>query len=332
MSTDNAKADFASASDVQAEIDRWRLARVQEYSTELGLIQRFQAEIGNLRSKVCSQRDHVNFLIAQNQKLSEENVKLKLELARAHQASGHGRLAELQLPALSSKGAVDILNEKKPTPRKKGGDPRTAQVGIAELKMGIEDLQREVDSSVRREHGLASMRLIGVVPVQPQIAERLLSRFEACQRQLCEPSRVLNLYFAGPLPMLRKILAQGFSELEPPEQPGIITFGRGWYFSRYASRAHSFAAGSGHLLLARVAAGNIETVVRCDGARGAPSPGYDSIIVPGRPLPVATSARKGAHAGRSSQAPAPFSEEYVIFDGTQAMPLHMLKYEATCIC
>eukprot|EP00965_Chrysotila_dentata_P089007 2938543-Pleurochrysis_carterae.AAC.1 len=78
------------------------------------------------------------------------------------------------------------------------------------------------------------------------------------------------------------------------------TFGRGWYFSRYASYAHYFSNGSGHLLLALVAVGNTETVVRRNASRGAPSPGFDAIITPGRPLPSKSPSALGAWAsGRS---------------------------------
>ena len=98
-------------------------------------------------------------------------------------------------------------------------------------------------------------------------------------------------------------------------------FGRGWYFTKYASRAHYYNAGGGCLLLTQVAVGNTETVMRRDGSRGAPSSGFDSIVVPGRRLPSQTAADSGTHGGR-------FNEEYVIFDASQAVPLCLLEYTA----
>ena len=75
--------------------------------------------------------------------------------------------------------------------------------------------------------------------------------------------------------------------------------------------------GCGCVLLAQVAVGNAETVVARDAARGAPSEGFDSIVVPGRRLP---SQAKGAPASE-------VNEEYVIFDGSQALPLCLLYYD-----
>ena len=98
------------------------------------------------------------------------------------------------------------------------------------------------------------------------------------------------------------------------------------------------------MLLAQVAVGNAETVVRRDEGRGAPSASYDSIVVPGRPLPSLQARPKAgapsaaaASTGPSSSVAASvrrrgggeMSEEYVIFDGSQALPLYLLKYEAT---
>ena len=102
----------------------------------------------------------------------------------------------------------------------------------------------------------------------------------------------------------------------------LHVFGRGWYFTRYASRAHHFASGAGCLLLALVAVGNTETVVKRDERRGAPSPGFDSVIVPGRQIPAGAGLPAGRAGGSS------FAEDYVIFDGSQAQPLHLLEYTA----
>ena len=72
-------------------------------------------------------------------------------------------------------------------------------------------------------------------------------------------------------------------------------------------------------MLAEVAVGNPETVVRRNAKRGAPSEGFDSIVVPGRRLP---SQEAGVMAGSSDAG-----EEYVVFDGSQALPLCLLWYE-----
>ena len=48
------------------------------------------------------------------------------------------------------------------------------------------------------------------------------------------------------------LLERGF-DAAAPELPEN-TYGRGWYFSKYASYAHHFSCGSGYLLLTLVAA------------------------------------------------------------------------------
>lgn len=61
--------------------------------------------------------------------------------------------------------------------------------------------------------------------------------------------------------------------------------------------------------------------MRRDAGRGAPSAGFDSIVVPGRRLPSQASAPGSPERGE-------VNEEYVVFDGSQALPLHLLFYAA----
>ena len=72
------------------------------------------------------------------------------------------------------------------------------------------------------------------------------------------------------------------------------------------------------MLLVEVAVGNAETVVRRDADRRAPSAGFDSIVVPGRRLPS---------QGQDAASAAGVNEEYVIFDGSQALPVALLFYD-----
>ena len=67
--------------------------------------------------------------------------------------------------------------------------------------------------------------------------------------------------------------------------------------------------------------GNTETVVKRDERRGAPSPGFDSVIVPGRPLPPAARHQPSRRSGG-------YGEDYLLFDGSQAMPLYLVEYTA----
>ena len=179
--------------------------------------------------------------------------------------------------------------------------------------MSLEEAHAEVASSIKHVHGIRELRVVKATSADDAKAAELGRRFEGCRGRLHEPSLVLRLYFVAPPAALRRALHEGFEAVAPDAHD----FGRGWYFSRYASRAHHLSGGAGALLLAAVAVGNTETVVRRDGRRGAPSEeGFDSIVVPGRALP---------HAGAAASAGC--SEEYVIFDGSQALPLALIEYD-----
>ena len=99
--------------------------------------------------------------------------------------------------------------------------------------------------------------------------------------------------------------------------------GQGWYFSKYARHAQHYTSGGNALLLVEVAVGNTETVVRRDvrGIRRAPSAGFDAMVVPGRRLPSA--AGLNAAGGGEDEV----GEEYVIFDGSQALPLCLVFFD-----
>ena len=139
----------------------------------------------------------------------------------------------------------------------------------------------------------------------------------------------------GPPPP-QAILSRGFVEF-PSDALGLEVYGRGWYFTKYASHAHHYNGGSCCVLLVQVAVGNAETVVRRDAGRGAPSTGFDSIVVPGRQLPSQLhgvrdkkpgwNGPKGSQPADKDHKRSPVNEEYVIFDGSQALPLYLLEYE-----
>lgn len=178
---------------------------------------------------------------------------------------------------------------------------------------------------LQSELARAKPSALGVAPVltlrswalpSSECARTLTLRHVACRATLAEPSLVLRLFYGALLPELHARLQSGFHG-EPPADPlGLRDYGRGWYFSKFAHHAHQYTGGSGCVMLVDVAVGNTETVVRCDTTRVAPSAGYDSIVVPGRRLPSQERGTRGV------------SEEYVIFEGAQVLPLALLFYEA----
>jgi len=194
-----------------------------------------------------------------------------------------------------------------------------AKWGGAPIKTWTRDeLQTELAREKPSAIGIAkTMRLREWHSPSHGVMRQLTMRHEACRSRLSEPSLCLNLFYGAPLAELQKLLECGFDEAPSHDPLGLQVFGRGWYFSRFASHAHHYTGGGGGVLLAQVAVGNAETVVARDAARGAPSEGFDSIVVPGRRLP---SQAKGAPASE-------VNEEYVLFDGSQALPLCLLHYD-----
>ena len=178
-----------------------------------------------------------------------------------------------------------------------------------------EAYEKAIELAVKAEQGLTAMTLVRVLSSPDELAAARRLQLEDRRARLNEPALALRLFYGGPKAHLERLLSEGFASSAPVEG---AEFGAGWYFSKYASRAHLYNAGGSAVLLALVAIGNTETVVRRDSRRRAPSTGYDSIIVPGR-----------AHPFRDEAIPGRFSEEYVVFDQSQILPLHLIEYEAT---
>ena len=186
-----------------------------------------------------------------------------------------------------------------------------------------EELQAELH---RAKPGAASspqgrLTLNRWVPPSPASGSRLQLRHSSCRSLLNDPSLALRLFYGAPISELQRLLDHGFDQ--PPDDPyGLAAYGRGWYFSKYATHAQHYTSGGNALLLVEVAVGNTETVVRRDARRGAPSAGFDAMVIPGRRLPSAaglSAAGGGAGGGEG--------EEYVVFDGSQALPLCLVFFD-----
>jgi hypothetical protein len=110
--------------------------------------------------------------------------------------------------------------------------------------------------------------------------------------------------------MKRGGFAQAPSEAEDP----VAIYGKGFYFSKRADKAHYYSQGGGKLLVAIVAMGSCTTVITPDPKRTAPPPltvpaslqgtsetpatagggagALHSMLVPGRPRPSQRCAKK----------------------------------------
>ena len=106
------------------------------------------------------------------------------------------------------------------------------------------------------------------------------------------------------------------------EDDSLAIFGKGFYFSKRADKAHYYTQGGGKLLVATVAMGSCTTVITPDRARTAPPPAVisatsdatgnqveqgeamlHSILVPGRPRYSPKSSFKSASCVVSCACP-----------------------------
>lgn len=349
-SASTAVASWVAAEPLHEQLEAWRKARLLEYSNELSLIERLHAEIRMLRDKVAVHHGHAAVLQAENAKLKRENAALAAEFeqyrrARAQASStaaAAAATASLDLTddvssaidgvgdggrhsaaaAAAAAAAADWIAAQEAEAAAEAGSPssrRTTRAAVPPHAWSHDELQAELDKSKPSAAAAPATTRLRLrrwdAPSAPSAAA-LRARHEACRAQLSEPSLVLRLFYGAPASELQQILLGGFDDV-PADPHGLGVYGRGWYFSKYAAHAHHYTGGGGALLLVDVAVGNTETVVRRDVARGAPSEGYDSIVVPGRRLP--------SQAGDGASADV--NEEYVIFDGSQAVPLCLIHYE-----
>lgn len=305
MSRPSERQQYSTLERLDNQIDAWRQTRVEEYSRELGIIEQMRNEIKHLRQKVVNQDRYCNFLTTENVQLKRELGSVKQELADLKPASeGNARPEEVfeankaeSLPAALAK--LDTV------------DPASKEF------MG---LVAEVDASIRPVHGIGGAKVYKIMKSKNQQA--LQRRFGDHLGSLNDASLNMRLYYGGH--HLEKILAEGFSMDDIGDPYGLSTYGQGFYFTPYFSKAHHYSEGSGKVLLCLVTLGNSETVVSTDPKRAKPGKSYDSICVPGRKLPLSGSV-KGALMEEIVSGNA--MEEYVVFHPAQILPMYLVSYD-----
>ena len=326
----SSSSSWVAAEPLDEQLASWRHAHLLGYSRELCLIERMHAEIRMLREKVSLQQGHVAALQAENAKLKRNQASLQSEFDKYRRAR-YARDAAMIIDA-DEEASVALTTLMPPLPPAEGarsspprfsGLPREKSTSVPShaappaVEISVEQVREELRKV--KPHSLAScsdLVLSEWMPTAPSEAASFRLRYDACRCRLSEPGLTLRLFYAAPRVVLQHLLSSGFDEV-PLDPLGLTVYGRGWYFSKYAAHADNYTEGGGCLLLAEVAVGNAETVVRRDPARGAPSPGYDSIVIPGRRLP----SQRGIDSTSGE-----VNEEYVVFDGSQVMPLGLLFY------
>jgi len=154
--------------------------------------------------------------------------------------------------------------------------------------------------------------------------ERVLAFEERAEAMgLTARGPVMDLFLGLPRSVATEFFRHGQCVAGLMDDPyGLAAFGKGLYLTRYASKAHHYTAGDDWLVLCRVALGHNETVMTRDPARSSLQHGVDSILVPGRRLPMQAPSREE----ESTSEAGLFAEEYVVFDLAQVLPLYLIRY------
>ncbi|KAL3906030.1 MAG: hypothetical protein SGPRY_010699 [Prymnesium sp.] len=304
-----------------------------------------------LREKVIRQQGHTAYMAEQNAQLKREKLALQKEFddyraqrthtPTARRSSTHRADLRVRVPsppptdslsvareveALDLEVAAEVAAAVSPLRREGKGEGHKSRLH-AELQVKLLSRAEELRRCKPGDEARTSrfFRLKSHLAPSASASGRLRSQFELCRSNLHTPELQLRLFYGAPRKELEAVLSSGFAEV-PSSSLGLEVYGRGWY----ASHAHHYNGGDMCVLLVQVAVGNAETIVRRDAARGAPSRGYDSIVVPGRQLPLQLAPAQGKKNGWSPDNDhyrSPVNEEYVIFDGSQALPLYILEYE-----
>ncbi|XP_007902871.1 uncharacterized protein si:dkeyp-50b9.1 isoform X1 [Callorhinchus milii] len=169
--------------------------------------------------------------------------------------------------------------------------------------------------SMKKESGLINNQFEVAALLKANLRKETRCLIESCMTNMVEPMYRTTLYYCGGLECPKRIqliMEEGFSEEDFTD--GI--YGQGLYFSPNGFTASLFSV-PGSILVANVCIGNTETVMTKNRERNSPSKGFDSILVPGRLCDA------GISCGSDR------TQEYVIFNQLQALPVGLLKYRST---
>ena len=191
---------------------------------------------------------------------------------------------------------------------------------------------------MRRGHGVETLQVRWLVRLashcqmqafRARLAANSLDGYPVTTMMCGGPHALMSALVAGSLRQGSERMAPG-----PGGNRGgqLAPFGKGVYLTRYASKAARFC-GSREMLVVKVALGNTETQTVEDSSRVCPSPGFHSIVVPGRRI-SANNGNKGFRVGSIFASSAPVApdadtlcggekasrqhqEEFVVFDPSQ---------------
>ncbi|EDV23006.1 expressed hypothetical protein [Trichoplax adhaerens] len=176
---------------------------------------------------------------------------------------------------------------------------------LKELRYPVEEFVKCMEQCMQSG---SSVEVQEIYQVSENAKSKIQNNFDSCVNSFGDNASVLTLYYCGGKSGLKGILENGFTTEEFVRD----IFGQGLYFSKYATQAIYFSKPD-EVLIARVALGRVESVVRSDENCCTPPEGFDSILT------------KGRHSITYQRDPL-YKHEYILFRPEQAMPICAVKY------
>ncbi|XP_064624979.1 uncharacterized protein LOC135486244 isoform X2 [Lineus longissimus] len=340
---------------MEEELKKWKEKSVEAYQAQITCATRLRNEIIQLRAVVNSQQGLIGKLAADNDSLTrdkfhieKEYLTYRFEVAKSLLDSDVDIVSRQRQddddPETTKKLIKDLEKEveagKERKEQKKKGDKKKKSIDASAMNVidrtrymvysnenkepydhmkDTQDFYRvteEFKSTMRKDKTVQGNYEVKLV-IRATLNVSVIERYQMRTSKLHDPKAKMRLYFCGSLEhpeRLQDIIKHGFSERDFSNGE----FGRGLHFSVYPSKAAQFSA-LGKLLTVEVAVGKVEAIEKKDHTRVSPSSGFDSVITPGR---LSSSSKDDAELKS-------LNKEYIIFDVSQVLPLHLMEYSKT---
>ncbi|OWF56345.1 uncharacterized protein LOC110449214 [Mizuhopecten yessoensis] len=340
--------------ELEQEFNKWKEKTVEVYQNQVSVVMRMKHEILQLKALTHKQNTLIETLLKDNEKLRKEKYAVEKEylgykfstakassllLERSNsddgsEISSEDLINELQQQVDSmdltiKKKRLESLLETNPEKNSKlmtfddskyvsfpPSNARNTPEPYDHMKDAafFYDVTERFKKSMKLDPAVKSNNEVTTIS-KATLTEQFMEDYKNKLSTLIDSSIVVDLYYCGTLEhpeRIPDILTHGFTESDFIHGE----YGRGLYFSKYPSKAAHFS-GVRKILLVEAGLGHIESITKQDRARKSPHPGHDSIITPGRLKP---SRDCGLEESTMTQ-------EYVVFDAKQVMPLGLITYD-----
>ncbi|XP_064605898.1 uncharacterized protein LOC135470786 [Liolophura sinensis] len=334
--------------ELDKEMKNWKEKSVEAYQAQVTCHMRMRQEILQLHKLAMSQRSFIDELTQQNEKLYKEKLTLGQDLLDSRMDSivstVKGPHHQYPIPADGEDGEdvdthsvmrelerrvemIDMMRrsrQRNPLLDTDGGRSyRAAEEAF--VRSQVEPYDHTQDAAdfysitERFKTKMAADKSLTESYEVSMITKACLSReaesnFWLCLATMVDPSCSVQLYYCGSADTpnrLQAILKDGFSRADFSQG----SYGQGIYFSEYPSKAAKFSV-TGKLILADVVIGKHKSLFDVNPDLKSPGTGFDSVLCPGR-----LSTQRANNQD-------PNTEEFIIFNSSQAKPLCLISYQA----